>query len=154
MNLKTARPVIEEFLRPRHRHYQIDQDPNPLHLAHLTTRAWQAIQNGLDRSEATAQMIFDEINATLEEVDRMDFPREEASKKRLLALETERKDLRNRLANSDSHTAESRLKLANDQISSLNNVVEGLNGRISSMLASHSWQITAPLRVLQRWILG
>jgi hypothetical protein len=43
--------------------------------------------------------------------------------------------------------AEIKSKLANDQISSLNN-------RISSMLASRSWQITAPLRVLQRWILG
>jgi hypothetical protein len=50
--------------------------------------------------------------------------------------------------------AEIKSKLANDQISSLNNVVESLNGRISSMLASRSWQITAPLRVLQRWILG
>jgi hypothetical protein len=50
--------------------------------------------------------------------------------------------------------AEIKSKLANDRISSLNNVVESLNGRISSMLASRSWQITAPLRVLQRWILG
>jgi len=126
-------PVIEKFLRPRHRHYQIDKDPDPLHLGHLTTRAWEAIQRGLDGNEAAAQMIFDEINATVEEVDRMNFPREEASQRRLVALETDRKDLRN-------------------QITSLNNAVEGLNSRISSMLTSRSWQITAPLRVLQRWI--
>jgi hypothetical protein len=61
------------------------------------------------------------------------------------------------LANSEASLKlqlEENLRVANDQISSLNNVVEGLNGRISSMLASRSWQITAPLRVLQRWIPG
>ena len=71
-------------------------------------------------------MIFDEINAILEEFDRLNFSREAAFQRRLVALETERKD----------------------QISCLNNAVEDLNDRISSMLASRSWRITAPLRVL------
>jgi hypothetical protein len=119
--------VIEDFLRPRHRHYQIDTDPDHPPLGHLTTRAWEAVQHALNGNEAAAQMIFDEIGETLKELDRLTFPGEEA--------------------------AQRRLKLANDRISSLNNVVEGLNARISSLLASRSWQITAPLRVLQRWIL-
>jgi hypothetical protein len=129
---ETVRPVIEEFLRPRHRHYRIDDDPGHRHLGRLTTRAWEAIQRGLDGNEMAAQEIFDEINSTLEEFDRSNFPREEAFQRRLVALETERKD----------------------QISCLNNAVEALNDRISSMLASRSWRITAPLRALQRWILG
>jgi hypothetical protein len=179
-----ARPVIEEFLRPRHRHYQFDKDPDPPYLGHLTIRAWEAIQHGLDGNEAAAQGIFDEINASLEEVDRVSFPGEKAAQRRLLALEAERNDLRDRLANSEAtlceirarltqadekhaqlqtsqdeiarllEAAEFKLKLANDQICCLNNVVAGLNDRISSMLGSRSWQITAPLRVLQRWILG
>jgi hypothetical protein len=37
--------------------------------------------------------------------------------------------------------AEFKLKLANDQISSLSNVLEDLNARISSLLASRPWQI-------------
>jgi len=60
-----------------------------------------------------------------------------------VATEAERNDLRDRLAISET-----------SQIASLTNVVESLNARISSMLASRSWQVTAPLRVLQRWILG
>jgi predicted O-methyltransferase YrrM/glycosyltransferase involved in cell wall biosynthesis len=66
-----------------------------------------------------------------------------------VATEAERNDLRDRLANSEAS-----LRAATDQISSLTNVVESLNNRISSMLASRSWRITAPLRVLQSWILG
>jgi hypothetical protein len=66
-----------------------------------------------------------------------------------IAVEAERNDFRDRLASSEAG-----LRISNDQIASLTNAVESLNGRISSMLASRSWQITAPLRVLQRWILG
>jgi len=207
-----VRRVIEEFLQPRHRHYQVDKDPFPPHLCHLTIRAWEAVQHALDGNETATQVIFDEINSALEEVDRMSFPGEEVAQRRLLALEAERNDLRDSLAKREtglpeisgrlpgveaerndlrgdlarcqaalsevrahlaqakekhvqlqasrdevarlSAVAERKLKLADDQISSLNNAVEGLNGRISSMLASRSWQITAPLRVLQRWILG
>jgi predicted O-methyltransferase YrrM/glycosyltransferase involved in cell wall biosynthesis len=207
-----VRPMIDEFLRPRHRHHQIDKDPNSPLLGHLTTRAWEAVQHALDGNEAAAQMIFDEINRTLEEVDRMSFPSEEAAQRQLLALEAERDDLRDSLAKCQAslsevsgrlstleaersdlrnglakcqaslsevrahlaqadekhaqlqtsrdevagvlEASERKLKLANDQISSLKNAVEGLNGRISSMLGSRSWRMTAPLRVLQRWILG
>jgi hypothetical protein len=107
-----ARPVIEEFLRPRHRHYQIDTDPDPPHLGRLTTRTWEAIQHGLDGNEAAAQGIFDEINASLEEVDRVSFPGEKAAQRRLLALEAERNDLRDRLANSEATLCEIRARLA------------------------------------------
>jgi hypothetical protein len=151
-----VRPAVEEFLRPRHRHYQIDKDPGPAYLGHLTTRVWEAIQHGLEGNEMAAQKIFDEVNTIIREVDRMSFPGEEATQRRLVELEAERNELRDGLANSEASLKqrEENLRAANDQISSLTNVVEGLNGRISSMLASRSWQITAPLRVLQRWILG
>jgi predicted O-methyltransferase YrrM len=152
-----VRPAVEEFLRPRHRHYQVETDSDPPHLGHLTTRVWEAIQHGLEGNETAAQKIFDEVSTIIREVDRMSFPGEEATQRRLVELEAERNELRDGLANSEASLKlqlEENLRVANDQISSLNNVVEGLNGRISSMLASRSWQITAPLRVLQRWILG
>ena len=47
---------------------------------------------------------------------------------------------------------EADLQKANDRISSLGAAVDDLNGRLKSLFASRSWWITAPLRVLQRWI--
>ena len=93
-----VRPMIDEFLRPRHRHHQIDKDPNSPLLGHLTTRAWEAVQHALDGNETATQVIFDKINATLEEIDRMSFPGEETAQRRLLAVEAERNDLRDDLA--------------------------------------------------------
>jgi hypothetical protein len=107
-----VRPAVEEFLRPRHRHYQVERDPDPPYLGHLTIRAWEAIQHGLDGKEAAARGIFDEINATLEEVDRMSLPREEASQRRLFALETERNDLRDSLAKCEASLCQIRAHLA------------------------------------------
>jgi len=94
--------VIEEFLQPRHRHYQVDKDPFPPHLCHLTIRAWEAVQHALDGNETATQVIFDEINSALEEVDRMSFPGEEVAQRRLLALEAERNDLRDSLAKRET----------------------------------------------------
>jgi hypothetical protein len=134
-----------DILRARHRHYRATDDAIPAPIGPLTTRAWQAAQYGLHGEEAAAQALFDEIRTVVTELDRLSAPFQERIEIRLATAESER----DRLANSEAS-----LRMANDQIASLTNAVESLNGRISSMLASRCWQITAPLRVLQRWIVG
>jgi hypothetical protein len=134
-----------DILRARHRHYRATDDAIPAPIGPLTTRAWQAAQYGLHGEEAAAQALFDEIRTVVTELDRLSAPFQERLEIRLATAESER----DRLANSEAS-----LRMANDQIASLTNAVESLNGRISSMLASRCWQITAPLRVLQRWIVG
>jgi len=145
-----------DILRARHRHYRATDDAVLAPIGPLTTRAWQAAQHGLHGEEAAARALFDEIRTVITELDRLSAPFQETIEKRLATAESERgqlteclADLRERLANSEAS-----LKIASDQISSLTNAVESLNARISSMLASRCWQITAPLRVLQRWIIG
>ena len=113
--------------------------------------------------EAAAQGLFDEIRTVVTELDRLSAPYQGGIEMRLATAESERGRLEQGLADSTaeiSHlrdclaNSEANLRIANDGIASLTNAVESLDARISSMLASRCWQITAPLRVLQRWIIG
>jgi hypothetical protein len=156
-----------DILRARHRHYRATDDAILAPIGPLATRAWQAAQYGLHGEEAAAQALFDEIRAAITELDRLSAPFQERIEMRLATAESERGRLGKRLVDCAAQIShlqddcerlrqqvESTRAIANDQISSLTNTVENLNGRISSMLGSRCWQITAPLRVLQRWILG
>jgi hypothetical protein len=156
-----------DILRTRHRHFRATDDAVLAPIGPLTTRAWQAAQYGLHGEEAAAQALFDEIRTVVTELDRLSAPFQEGIEMRLATAESERRWLEEGLANSTAQIShlrddcerrrqeiESIRATANDQISSLTSAVESLNARISSMLASRCWQITAPLRALQRWIAG
>lgn len=62
--LEKVATEVAKILRPRHRHHRYTDDPAPLPLGSLTTRAWQAAQQALNGDESAARALFDDIRKT------------------------------------------------------------------------------------------
>jgi hypothetical protein len=162
---ENVRPVIVEFLRPRHRHYQFEKDPDAPYLGHLTICASKAAQQGLNGDEAAAHALFDEIRTTIMELDPLNAPHQERIERRLDAAEAVLNQLEELLGISElpvlrlthvpspyitSGTQISRFQgdLIKLQAELHERVNEGerLRQQINSIRASICWRITWPIR--------
>jgi hypothetical protein len=133
---------VGRIVQPRHRHYRIANDPAPLSVGPLAADVWQAAQHSLNGNEDVARELFDKINTAIKDLDRLNLPLQERIEGRLAEAET-------RLAGLQvSETA------AREEIARLSEVERELNGRLTSLYASGSWRVAAPLRALQRSIFG
>jgi hypothetical protein len=100
------------ILRPRHRHFKITDFPAPVPLGPLTIRAWQAAQQGLNGDETGARVLFDEIRAPINEIDRLSFPVQEWIERQLSRvgeLESSHRDAIARLTSEAEERAEGQL---------------------------------------------
>ena len=85
---------IANVVRKRHRHFRITDDPAPLPVGPLSTRAWQAALYGLNGDEASARALFDEIRLYINELDRLSFPHQECVERRLAEAAEHERQLR------------------------------------------------------------
>jgi hypothetical protein len=125
--LEKVATEVANILRPRHRHHQYADDPAPLPLGSLTTRAWQAAQQALNGDEAAARALFDDIRKTVNELDRLNFSQEEYVERRL--------------AEANARTA----RLSAEVVEEAQNF-EQLKHQIDSIQASVCWRLTWPIR--------
>jgi hypothetical protein len=86
---------VANIVRPRHRHFRITDDPVPLPLGVLATRAWQAALHALGGDEPSARGLFDEIRRTVNEIDRLGFPEQESLERRLATAEVRSRHWKN-----------------------------------------------------------
>jgi hypothetical protein len=118
---------VANILRPRHRHHRYADDPAPLPLGFLTTRAWQAAQQALNGDEAAARALFDDIRKIVNELDRLNFSQEEY--------------IERWLAEANARTAQ----LSAEVVEEAQNF-EQLRHQIDSIRASICWRLTWPIR--------
>jgi predicted O-methyltransferase YrrM len=136
--LEKVATEVADVLRPRHRHHRFADDPAPLPLSSLTTRAWEAAQHALNGDEAAARAAFDEIRTSLTEVDRLNGPQRESIERRLGTAEADRERLIQQLQERDA------------QISQLQAELSERLGQIDSIHASICWRLTWPIRWLHK----
>jgi DNA repair exonuclease SbcCD ATPase subunit len=159
--LEKVATEVANILRPRHRHHRFADDPAPLPLSSLTTRAWEAAQHALNGDEASARAAFDEIRTSLTEVDRLNGPQQESIERRLGTAEADRERLEGLLAHSNTAGAEAgarcerliqQLQERDAQISQLQVELSERLGQIDSIHASICWRLTWPIRWLHKLV--